>query len=386
MNLTGKIIMNIYSILILIIILYQVSNRDKQLPATHRIYLSLVQVTIILLIIDISSRFDGNYGTIYVILNHVSNFLVFALNLLIPSLWLLYVNYHIFSDSVKNRKLLNWLIGLNVVNLIILIISLPFGWFYYIDSNNMYSRGPYYIFTILITVVMVSSAFVVIYKNKNIIDKKHYFALQFFSVPPIIGMILQTLIFDVPLTLNSLVLSIFLVFINIQKHTLHTDYLTGVGNRKNFEIALANKVQKANRERTFAGIMLDLDDFKSINDEFGHDMGDQALIAAAEVLQNSIRSNDILARLGGDEFFIILDITKKERLKLVIDRIQESLEEFNESSGMPYRLQFSIGYDIYDYKSKMTSEKFRKHVDALMYKNKKKDKKKLDAYSSILIN
>ncbi|NLC04499.1 MAG: GGDEF domain-containing protein [Tissierellia bacterium] len=385
MNFISKVILNIYSILILIIILYQLSNKDKLKSDTYRIYLGLVQVTIFMLLIDITSRFDGNHGSLYIMLNHISNFLVFALNLLIPSLWLLYVHYHIFPDSIKNKNLLHVLVGVNTLNIILLIISMPFGWFYHIDENNMYKRGPFYVITIFITIAMIITAFLWIYSNKKKIAKRHYFSLQFFAVPPIIGMILQTLFFNLPLTLNGMVISVFLVFLNIQRNTINTDYLTGVGNRNNFDIELENKISKASSGKPFGGVMVDLFDFKSINDNFGHDMGDRALIAAAEILASSIRNQDILSRVGGDEFYIILDVDNRETLDLIIQRIEKSIEEYNKSSGMPYTLKFSIGYDLYDHKTKMTADQFTKHIDTLMYKDKEKDKKKLTTNSSTML-
>ncbi len=385
MNFAGKVILNIYSILILLILCYQLSNKDKLQSATYKIYLGLVQVTIFMLLIDITSRFDGNHGSLYIMLNHISNFLVFALNLLIPSLWLLYVHYHIYPDIIKNRKLLKRLIIVNIINVIVLIISMPFGWFYHIDENNIYQRGPFYVVTILITVGIVISAFLMIYSNKKKIAKRHYFALQFFAVPPIIGMILQTLFFNLPLTLNGMVISVFLVFLNIQRNTINTDYLTGVGNRNNFDIELESKISKASSGKRFGGVMVDLFDFKSINDNFGHDMGDRALIAAAEILASSIRNQDSLSRVGGDEFCIILDVDNREKLELIIQRIEKSIEEYNKSSGMPYTLKFSIGYDLYDQNTKMTADQFTKHIDTLMYKDKEKDKKKLTTNSSTIV-
>ena len=383
LNFTGKLIINVYSIFILSVILYQLGKNDKDMPATYRIYLKLVQVTILMLVIDITSRFDGDYGKIYIAVNHVSNFLVFSFNLLTSSLWLLYIYYHIFPDTINDKRLFHGLIALNIANVIGVFVSLPFGWLYYINENNIYQRGPFYFIDILIQVIIVISAFIVIYKNKKKIDKKHYFALQFFSVPPIAGMILQTLSYDIPVTLNSLVLSLFLVFLNIQRQTINTDYLTGVSNRSNFESELANKIEKANKEKTFAGIMIDLFDFKSINDSFGHDVGDHALKASASILLSSIRSNDILARVGGDEFCIILDIRNRDVLDLIIDRIYNSVELYNETSEMPYKLKFSMGYDIYDYRTKMTSDEFRKHIDQLMYKDKEKDREILKANYSV---
>lgn len=369
-NFVSKVIINIYSVFILVIIFSQYISKDKNRPITHKIFMGIIQSAIVMLILDILSRFDGSVGMIYIMINHVSNFLIFSLNLLIASLWLLYVHYHIFIDIRRNKRLLHSLIYLNISNVILLIISQPFGWIYYIDSNNIYHRGPFYVLTIFVNILLIVGAFILILKNKKKIDKRHYFSLQFFSVPPLIGMTLQALSFNIPVTLNSLVLSIFLVFLTIQRNSMNTDYLTGVSNRSNFEMALQNKIYKSTKDKTFSGIMIDINNFKSINDTFGHDMGDHALRATAKILVGCIRSNDLLSRYGGDEFCVILDIYDRDKLESIVKRINNCVDFYNEYSGKPFKLKFSMGYDVYDFNSKMTSEQFKRHIDELMYKNK----------------
>lgn len=377
--------MNIYSIIILGIIFSQYWNKNDNRPITRTIFMGIIEITMVLLLLDIFSRFDGNLGRVYIIINHVSNFLIFSLNLLISSLWLLYVNYHIFIDIKKNKRLLHGLIYLNIINVVVVILSQSFRWLYYIDSNNIYHRGPFYVLSILANIFLVLGAFILVFKNKNNIDRKHYFSLQFFSVPPLIGMMLQALSINMYITLNSIVLSILWAFLTIQRNTLNTDYLTGVSNRSNFEMALQNKINKSTKDKTFSGIMIDIDDFKSINDTYGHDMGDHALRAAAKILVECIRLNDLLSRYGGDEFCVILDITDRVKLESIVERINTCVESYNESSEMPYKLKFSMGYDVYDFNSKMTSEQFKRHIDVLMYKNKpyNRDKEIISTSSNI---
>lgn len=381
MNFTGKLIMNVYSIFILLMILYRLPIKEKDSPITFNIYKNIVRFTIFMLIIDITGRLNGNRSLAYVLISPISNFLVFSFNLIIPSLWLLYVHAHIYPDK-RNKSLFKFLLGLNILNIIILIISQPYGWIYYIDENNIYHRGPFYILTVLMTIILVMAAFILVARNRTKIQKRHYFALQFFSVPPMLGVLLQAAFFNISVALNSLVLSIFLVFLNIQSITLNTDYLTGVSNRSNFEIALANRIMKSTKDKSFSGIMIDLNDFKSINDKFGHDIGDDALKTSAQILINSIRAQDLVARFGGDEFCAILDISDQAKLEAIVERINKTVEDYNESRNMPYKLKFSMGYAVYDYKSGMTAEEFKKHIDELMYKDKQELKENSTIYSS----
>ncbi len=90
------------------------------------------------------------------------------------------------------------------------------------------------------------------------------------------------------------------------------DALTGLKNRRAFDDGLAVELARAERnERIFAVFLLDLDNFKLINDQYGHDMGDSVLQHAAERLSSSLRKSDMIARIGGDEFILMLPDVKQ---------------------------------------------------------------------------
>lgn len=116
--------------------------------------------------------------------------------------------------------------------------------------------------------------------------------------------------------------------------------------------------------------MIDLDGFKSINDTYGHDVGDNALKIASNLLKSCIRSNDFIGRFGGDEFIIILDLCNRIEIEEIIARINNSFLEYNNFSDQPFNLSASMGYDVYEYDSGMTTEDFKKHIDKLMYRDK----------------
>ena len=119
----------------------------------------------------------------------------------------------------------------------------------------------------------------------------------------------QTLIYGVPFVLNSIVL-LLVVFLNIQNHILYTDYLTGVNNRKRLDAYLNEKVSLSAREKGFSAILIDIDNFKHINDTYGHNMGDEALESTANLLKTCLRTGDF-ARYGGDEFCVVLDVSDR---------------------------------------------------------------------------
>ena len=138
---------------------------------------------------------------------------------------------------------------------------------------------------------------------------------------------------------------------------------------------LKTKVDLSSKKKTFSAIMIDLNDFKSINDIYGHGVGDDALRTSADLLKDCIRSKDFIARIGGDEFFIILDIDYRNRLEKIINRIKNSFLDFNKQGDKPYELSASMGYDVYEYDLGMGVEEFKIHLDHLMYEDKKRYKK-----------
>tara|TARA_B100001027_G_scaffold138287_1_gene96040 strand:+ start:1162 stop:2049 length:888 start_codon:yes stop_codon:yes gene_type:complete len=106
-----------------------------------------------------------------------------------------------------------------------------------------------------------------------------------------------------------------------------TDPLTTAANRRAFNEILSQEFSRFKRsQKEYALIMIDLDHFKSINDQHGHSVGDQVLIEVTERCKDNIRVHDILARLGGEEFCILLPYTESKQAKKVAERLREKIE------------------------------------------------------------
>lgn len=375
MSLLNNIIINIYSILILIIIYQNSLKHDEKESMQYKLYMMMMQLTILMLVIDIFSRFDGKPDTVYFVINNFGNFLIFILNPILPSLWLLYAHLQVFQEEGKTKRLIYPLLAINALNAIMVVLTQFFGWFYYIDSDNIYHRGPLFLLSALITVALVFSSFVIIIANCRKIEKKYCYSLMLFAAPPFVCIILQIIFYGISIVLNGVVLSLLIAIFNIQNHSIYTDYLTGVNNRKKLEIYLEEKISTSTEDKTFSAILIDLNNFKSINDTYGHNMGDYALQIFAKLLKNCLRSNDFIARFGGDEFCAVLDICDRNDLEDITWRINTCIEEYNESGTQPYKLGLSMGYAVYDYNSGMGVKEFIKEIDTLMYKNKHSFKK-----------
>lgn len=121
-----------------------------------------------------------------------------------------------------------------------------------------------------------------------------------------------------------------------------TDELTGLANRRDLESSARGVLQNANRSGlTVSVLMMDIDRFKSINDTFGHDVGDRALCALANALKWTCRKSDIVARLGGDEFVCVLNNTDARDAGALCDRIHETV-----ARTMPDTCPFTVSIGL----------------------------------------
>lgn len=370
MTLLSNLSLNLYSVIILAILYIHLVRHDDRSSFQYKLFTLMLKVTCILLAFDTLSRFDGRPGTYYVTFNYWGNLVVFLLNPVLPSLWILYVHYQIYDDQQRTMKLL-WPLGaVNLIHGAMVVLGQHDGWFYLIDNANVYHRGPLYLLSAAISVVIIFVAFGLIFTNRRLIEYRYYFSLVFFAVPPLISIGLQIMFYGISIMLNSVVISILIVFLNIQNQRLYTDHLTGIFNRKKLEVYLKKKIELSTRQKTFSAIMLDIDDFKIVNDTYGHDAGDLVLEAAAKRLKNCMRSNDLVARFGGDEFYIILEVYTQEDLEIAVERIKNGIQGYAVDEVSGHKLHFSMGYAVYDYNAHMSPESFQKHLDTLMYEDK----------------
>ncbi len=158
---------------------------------------------------------------------------------------------------------------------------------------------------------------------------------------------------------------------------LHTrslvDPLTGLYNRRAF-LALAER-QLRIADRTGRGLLLmfvDVDNFKQINDAFGHLVGDQALQEVAEVLHATLRGSDIIARLGGDEFALLALEANDESAEALTARLRRNLLARSQTAGnRPYPLSLSVGVARYDPTHPGSVEDLLRQADARMYEQKR---------------
>lgn len=122
------------------------------------------------------------------------------------------------------------------------------------------------------------------------------------------------------------------------------DPLTGAQNRSSLDMALQREIDLATRQdSSLSLIVLDIDHFKSVNDRFGHVMGDDVLRAVAQITSNSIRRSDLLFRYGGEEFVILTSHTNSDGAHLLAERIRQRIAANESVAGTPMHVTASFG-------------------------------------------
>lgn len=371
MSLYSIIILNTYSIILLTVIGVQTSKHAERKARQYRLYMLLLQMTVLFLIVDVIARLDGYGQAFYPFLNQTGNFLLFLINPSLATIWFFYAYFQLYDDTKKIKIPLYFILGGNFINAVLLVMTQFYGWYYYIDNNNVYHRGSIFEVSLLIVLALLFVTFVLIIKNRSKLEKEMYNALLFFAVPPIIGSLLQTLFYGTSFVSSSMSISLLIVFLNIQNRNIYSDYLTGVHNRKKLELYLKEKVEKCGRQRVFSAILMDFNDFKKINDTYGHKMGDDALVTSVALMKDCLKPNDFISRYGGDEFCIVLDMSDKQELERIANKIRDHMNAYNETGVKPYKINFSMGYAVYDCDANIGMEEFQKEIDERMYSNKK---------------
>lgn len=128
----------------------------------------------------------------------------------------------------------------------------------------------------------------------------------------------------------------------------HTDVLTGLHNRRYFNEALAQFMREFGRiGRPIGLLVLDLDHFKSINDTYGHDIGDEVLRAVSRCIADYCRHHDIVARLGGEEFAVVVPNMNETDLRGFADRLRQAVERLSLDVGnVRLRITMSVGIAV----------------------------------------
>ena len=364
-NLTGVFIADFIGVLLLFLILFTgawiLPTRKKE----SNLLFVLIIATLIDCLVDPFAFFtDGKPGMLNYIICFLSNTVLYIHNFIVGAGVLFLVSIHIHKKISKIHKLLVFVIFIIESSLLIINYFKPVV--FVIDENNVYSRLWGYMFFIGFGLLLVFYG-LVIYLLARIRDGSlRYFPVWEFLLPITICIFIQSEYYGISLQPVGFAISFTAIVVCMQHESLYIDKLTGAYNR----YELDKIIHDTKRRRKIAAIMLDLNDFKSINDNYSHTEGDNALIALVNILTNIVQNDGAVIRFAGDEFVVVINNANEKAVSHYIERINEGIDDYNKTSDKPYKLSTAIGGDIFDLSVENRTDLLKK-IDQLMYINKK---------------
>lgn len=296
----------------------------------------------------VCSRVNGiNEFSMYVT-NWLLNILYFIVSAFTCYIWYLYCEKMLKEDNQKKRS--GWLNAMPLVLLLAIIVTAPINHLmFYIDDTNVYCRGPLFFIQTIVNfgyLIIASVHALLVSKHTSIYRVKiEAEALALSAVPVVIFGCTQVLCQEAPTLCIGATLSLVYVYLSLQEQAISVDSLTGINNRTSLYSYLNEITKHGKKDRKIWILLLDVDQFKKINDGFGHSEGDHALKVIAQCMKQACRSShDFISRYGGDEFVIVHEAVSERSLDNLCKTIHENLE----NQELPYSLSISIGRAEYN--------------------------------------
>lgn len=355
-----QIALEIWGIVVCIvasICLFAIKPED---PAHNPRKLIMELCCIFLLASDILAwRFLGQADTIGFRVTRIANFFVYFINFIYLTL---FGNFLWKACATKEEKLPKRLLAvfsMSTAAIVILIISQFNGFFYYFDEQNIYHRGPWYMAAQMVAIAGIVLCFTILMQFRKRLDRITFLAMLSYFAFPAIATVIQTFYYGLALQNFSIVCSTQIIFavdmiemslqLNSSKdayrlasHAAEHDAMTGLLNKPAGIRKMEEFLAQMSEDGGASLIFVDIDNFKHINDTYGHGVGDFWIIEIAKLLMSHCRQDDIACRFGGDEYIVLMkNVTDAKLLYKRWEHFSECLQKLSEEKQQ--EIHCSIG-------------------------------------------
>lgn len=308
----------------------------------------------------------GSSNIVIKVLVFLSGSGLFLGNVMIGYLWAKFIMVHMnipFSDIRRNIYR-----TIELISIVLLVINIFYPLVFSV-SDGRYQRGfAYIIFLIFAAFYILDSLYLYVKRVKKNGSLK-LFPVHIFLIPVILGVVIQTFFVEIAITWTSIAISVAGIMTALKNEIIFTDCLTGLYNREYLKFLHKRACNK--KDCWVSGIMIDLNGFKQINDNYGHAEGDLALCIVADLLLKSFSEYGVVTRYAGDEFVIMLNTTDDQLIQKIIKSAKKNFVTENEKNDKLYQLSASMGYAITNL-SNETIDDFMNRIDEQMYQDKMK--------------
>ncbi len=367
MNMQTIIITNLIGCAMLVILLISSSLIRHRQMINDKLFTGMIIITGLSCIIETFTFVcDGMTFNGARTLLMIGNSFLYMAGVLVAFLWCIYSDFRLYKNIGRVRKYYK-IIGIPAaIGALILIPNSKWQFLFSLDENNVYKREPLgYIVYFLILLYFAFTVYLR-YRYKKIYGKIRFFPIWMFIIPIAIGTMTQAAIYGVSLAWTSVALGLVGLHMGLQNELSYIDPITRLYNRNYLDHIL---IVISGKNTCAAGLMIDLDYFKSINDKYGHSVGDEALIDTAIILQSAIPEKADAIRFAGDEFIVIMQNSNDAEITAVAESIRKAVDEFNRNNNRVYELSLSIGSSVF--LSGSSADEFLKSMDENMYSEKR---------------
>lgn len=287
-------------------------------------------------------------------------------------MWYVYISKFFYQWKKQNKWLLFFMHIPMILNTILILLNVKYPLYFTVGEDAVYARERFFMLSFLVVIPYIVVPFLqclrVYRTSDNILERKDCALILKIQILPVIGVIIQVLIYGISLIWICQVLALLCFFINFQNKIISMDPLTQLNNRYQFNVFLQSIEKGLTKGEMNSIIFIDIDKFKGINDRFGHVFGDRILIQVSDILVSACKGNEtIVGRFGGDEFYIFCKQLAKDR---IIGRINRYVQDYNAGDVDGAELSLSIGSSDFNGKERKTLEDILELADKAMYKNK----------------
>jgi len=301
-------------------------------------------------------------------LEYSTNFILFLIGPVIGGLLLSYMDYRTYKNPRRVRQKFYYQQA-SLVTFFLLVFNIFNPIYFAVNPVTNNFRSGYYKnlhYLVLAGFYIYMLYFIVKNRNKTTLKESMIFLICFLA--PIIGMVIQLFESKLHFSWTSIVVGLMMIYIFLETTPSEEDYLTKLYNRKNYESQLNYFAQI---RKPFGVALFDLNYFKEINDSYGHQKGDEVLIAFGQALKKTFDKHGLVSRLGGDEFAVIID-GHYDSIDFLIEELSGVLKAHQDL--IVSNLKFSFGYQKHE--EEISLDELYNLVDHKMYAHKQHGKKK----------
>ncbi len=366
------ILSNLLAVILLISILINYRRRIQRGRTEWMVFAAMFGVNILQCIIEpLTIILDGQRFWADTVICHGLNMVLFINTVLFAMLWAVYADMR--TGQLHREK--NWIRILKyfpgLAMLVATLVNIFTPVFFRITDDNLYQRTDLFILAVSIAYFYLLWGTISAYGVGQRTNRYVFLPALNFVLPILLTSAIQFCMPGISLMWAGSAVGLTSAYVSFLDESSAIDPLSGTFSRHHLNHYLKNLPRRSGSGKLVAGLMLDIDHFKSINDRYGHLAGDETIHAVGQILRRATYAGDALVfRYAGDEFTIITRISHDYEIAKLIEGIQKECDAYNRAAKQPFAVSLSIGHTVYVPGDEQSD--FIKRMDDAMYEEKRR--------------